>query len=116
MPILQGDRADCRSAATEKRAERAGFSRGGNHARKKRNQFLTKRLMKLIGKGAAQILVSTRRESSGDGTGVGTAFHRGRSIDFRRQNFSRVCCGNLQFGNQGDKIKSRGTSTGGPLP
>ena len=49
--------SDCRSAAAEEGAERAGLLGGGDHRWEKGNQFCAKRLVKMIGKNAAQFFV-----------------------------------------------------------
>jgi hypothetical protein len=57
ISILQRNGANCRSTAAEEGAERASFLSGRDHPRKKGNQFYAKRLMKIVGKNAAQFLV-----------------------------------------------------------
>ena len=57
IPILQRNRTNRRSAAAEEGAERAAFLSGYDYAWQKRNQFYAKRLVKMVGKNAAQFFV-----------------------------------------------------------
>jgi lambda repressor-like predicted transcriptional regulator len=57
IPILQRNCTNCRSAAAKEGTESASFLNGRDHPWKKGNQFYAKRLVKMVGKNAAQFFV-----------------------------------------------------------
>src|SRR6266581_62197 len=75
ISILQRNRADCRSAAAKEGPKRAGFFRGGDHAREERNQFSPVRLMQIVRESATQIMIMARDERGRNRTCICTIFH-----------------------------------------
>ena len=106
----KGDGANGGTGAAEEGAERAGGFSGGDHVIQERDQFLSKRLMEMIGESAAKRLIFPGSESGGDGAGVSGLLHGVETFDSRRQKGAGFRSRDFEIGNEKDEVQLGGNS------